>query len=286
MTVPVQRLPLRSASPLHVLMCPPVHFAVTYAINPWMQVGVAVDPALAMRQWEGVRDAYVALGHRVDLLEPVAGLHDQVFAANGAVVIGGRGYGAKFRHPERSGEEQPFADTLARLGVRDLHRPEHVNEGEGDLLYLTDDLLLAGHGFRTSLAAHAEAARALGVEVLSLELVDARFYHLDVALMTLAEDAVAVYAPAFTADGLRALRERVPTVVEVAEADALVLGLNGVSDGLHVVLEEQATEFAAQLRALGFVPVPVPTSELRKAGGSVKCCTQELRGLPALDAVA
>ena len=280
MTVPAQRAaaPARTAAPLHVLMCPPVHFEVSYAINPWMQIGCAVDPALAMRQWQGVRDADLALGHRVDLLEPIAGLPDQVFAANGAVVVGGRGYGAKFRHPERTGEEQPFADTLARLGVRDLLRPEHVNEGEGDFLYMTDGLLLAGYGFRTSLEAHAEAAAALGVEVLSLELVDPRYYHLDVALMTLSEDAVAVYAPAFTAEGLAALRARVATVVEVAEADALVLGLNGVSDGLHVVLEEEAVGFRAQLVELGFVPVPVPTSELRKSGGSVKCCTLELRG--------
>jgi N-dimethylarginine dimethylaminohydrolase len=264
-------------------MCPPVHFAVTYAINPWMQVGAPLDVALAMRQWEGVRDAYLALGHRVDLLEPVPGLPDQVFAANGAVVVAGRGYGARFRHAERRGEEEPFAQTLARLGVRDLVRPQHVNEGEGDFLYLTDDVLLAGHGFRTTPEAHAEAAAARGVEVVSLELVDPRFYHLDTALMTLTEDAVAVYAPAFTSAGLAALRARVE-VVEVAEADALVLGLNGVSDGRHVVLEAEATGFAAQLSALGFVPVPVPTSELRKAGGSVKCCTQELRGLAALEA--
>ncbi|MCU1691245.1 MAG: amidinotransferase, partial [Frankiales bacterium] len=263
----------------HVLMCPPVHFSLAYAINPWMTVGGAVDADLALRQWEGVRDAYLALGHRVDLLDPVPGLPDQVFAANGAVVVAGRGYGAKFRHPERSGEEQPFAETLGRLGLRDLRRPEHVNEGEGDFLYLTDALVLAGHGFRTSLEAHEEAAAALGVEVLSLELVDPRFYHLDVALMTLTEDVVAVYPPAFAPESLAALRGRVRVVVEVEEADALVLGLNGVSDGLHVVLEEEATGFAAQLRALGFVPVPVPTSELRRSGGSVKCCTQELRGL-------
>jgi N-dimethylarginine dimethylaminohydrolase len=281
---PAHRLPARSAAPLHVLMCPPVHFAVTYAINPWMQVGAPLDAALAMRQWEGVRDAYLGLGHTVDLLEPVAGLPDQVFAANGAVVVAGRGYGARFRHVERRGEEEPFAQTLARLGVRDLVRPQHVNEGEGDFLYLTDDLLLAGHGFRTTPEAHAEAAAALGVEVLSLELVDPRFYHLDTALMTLTEDVVAVYAPAFTTAGLHALRARVGTVVEVAEADALVLGLNGVSDGRNVVLEQEATGFAAQLAALGFAPVPVPTSELRKAGGSVKCCTQELRGLAALEA--
>ncbi|MCU1693523.1 MAG: amidinotransferase, partial [Frankiales bacterium] len=84
MTVPAQRAPSRSATPLHVLMCPPVHFALVYAINPWMTLGAEIDAGLALRQWEGVRDAYLALGHRVDLLDPVPGLPDQVFAANGA----------------------------------------------------------------------------------------------------------------------------------------------------------------------------------------------------------
>ena len=60
-------------------------------------------------------------------------------------------------------------------------------------------------------------------------------------------------------------------------ADALVLGLNCVSDGLHVVLPAAAAGLSAQLAAAGYLPVPVDLSELLKAGGSVKCCTLELR---------
>ena len=221
----------------------------------------AVDPALAMRQWEGVRDAYLALGHRVDLLEPVAGLPDQVFAANGAVVVGGRGYGAKFRHPERTGEEQPFADTLARLGVRDLRRPEHVNEGEGDFLYLTDELLLAGHGFRTSLEAHAEAARgarrrgAVARAGRPALLPPRRRPH-DARPTTPSRSTPRPSPPrAWPRCGRGS-----PPSSRSPRPTRSCSGLNGVSDGLHVVLEEEATGFAAQLRALGFVPVPVPTS--------------------------
>ena len=29
-------------------MCPPKHFTVEYAINPWMDTTVPVDPALAL----------------------------------------------------------------------------------------------------------------------------------------------------------------------------------------------------------------------------------------------
>jgi N-dimethylarginine dimethylaminohydrolase len=50
-----------------------------------------------------------------------------------------------------------------------------------------------------------------------------------------------------------------------------------VSDGRHVVLPSAAVELAGQLRERGYVPVAVDLSELLKAGGSVKCCTLEIR---------
>ncbi len=271
---------LRTPTARRYLMCRPDHFEVAYAINPWMDPTRPVDRDRAVAQWEQLRATYERLGHMVELLDPVPGLPDMVFAANGGLVVGGRALGARFTHPQRTAEAPAHLARLRTLGLERVTAPTHVNEGEGDFV-VVGDRVLAGTGYRTDPGAHVEAAEVLGVEVLTLELVDPRFYHLDVALMTLSDDAVAVYAAAFTAEGLAALRERVPTVVEVAEADALVLGLNGVSDGLHVVLEQEAVGFRAQLTALGFVPVPVPTSELRKSGGSVKCCTQELRGLQA-----
>jgi N-dimethylarginine dimethylaminohydrolase len=76
--------------------------------------------------------------------------------------------------------------------------PAHeTNEGEGDLAYLPaafGGTVLAGHGFRTVLAAHAEVQEALGRPVLSLHLVDPRFYHLDVALAALDDANIPVAA--------------------------------------------------------------------------------------------
>jgi len=72
------------------------------------------------------------------------------------------------------------------------------------------------------------------------------------------------------------LRKMFPGAIEVADADAHVLGLNAVSDGLNVVHPAAATGFAAQLTAAGFRPVGVDLSELLKGGGSVKCCTLEV----------
>src|SRR4051812_18560976 len=94
----------RSVRPRHYLMCPPTYFDVSYAINPWMQPGVTVDRSRALAQWEALVAAYRAAGHRVELLEPVAGLPDLVFAANGATVLDGHVLQARFANPQRAAE--------------------------------------------------------------------------------------------------------------------------------------------------------------------------------------
>jgi N-dimethylarginine dimethylaminohydrolase len=157
-----------------------------------------------------------------------------------------------------------------------VHDPVHVNEGEGDLLTI-GDVVLAGTGFRTTRAAHAEVAEVFGREVVTLELVNPHFYHLDTALTVLDDDTIAYYPGAFSYASRLLQRERYPQAIEVAEADAAVLGLNAVSDGYNVVLTKHAQRFAETLRHRGFNPIGVDLSELLKAGGGAKCCTLEIR---------
>jgi N-dimethylarginine dimethylaminohydrolase len=269
------RTPARIPTPRRYLMCPPTHFAVDYAINPWMVPGTRVDRALALAQWNALRRTYLALGHAVDLLAPVPGLPDMVYAANGATVLGGVVLGARFRHAQRAAEAVAHAAWFRRAGVR-VVEPEFVNEGEGDLL-VAGNLVLAGFGFRTDPRAHAEAARVLGCEVVPLELVDPRYYHLDTALAVLDATTIAWLPAAFSRRSRAVLRERFPEAVVADPVDATVLGLNAVSDGCHVVLPCRATRLAAALAERGFVPVPVDLSELLKGGGGPKCCTLEVR---------
>lgn len=264
----------RTARPRHYLMTAPTHFAVEYVINPWMVTSSAVDPARALAQWEGLRRTYLDLGHRVELIEPLAGLPDMVYAANGGTVIGNRAVVARFAYPERAGEAAAYADWMSRNGY-DAFETRHANEGQGDFLTV-GSVVLAGHGFRTDRRAHDEVAEHLGVPVVSLALVDPRFYHLDTALAVLDDRTIAYYPPAFDAHSRATLTQMFPGAIEVASADAYVLGLNVVSDGLNVVLPEAATGFADQLRHAGFRPVGVDLSELLKGGGSVKCCTLEV----------
>ncbi len=263
----------RSTTTCHFVMCPPTQFTVHYAINPWMDPSVAVDPSRAMEQWRRLYQTYLDLGHTVDAIDPEPGLPDMVFAANGALVIGGRALLARFAYPQRGDEAQAHARFLKSSGL-DVHQPVARNEGEGDFL-VVGKLVLAGTGPRTEQAAHAEVAAVFGREVLSLELVNPRFYHLDTCLGVLDDETIAYYPPAFSAASRAALERRFPNAVIAEEADANALGLNFVSDGRHVVMADRASGLAGQLSARGYVPVPLDLSELLKAGGNVKCCTLE-----------
>jgi N-dimethylarginine dimethylaminohydrolase len=260
-------------------MCPPERFAVEYAINPWMDTTVPVDAELALKQWERLRETLAGLGHQVHVLPPEDGLPDMVYAANGAFVVDGVAYGARFRFPQRTAEALAHRAFYQGAGWHFVE-PTETNEGEGDFAYLPaahGGLVLAGYGFRTDPAAHRQAQEALARPVISLHLVDPRFYHLDVALAALDDATIAYYPGAFSPASQRVLRQLFPDALIADEADALAFGLNLVGDGRHVVLNAEATGMASRLAAAGFTPVPVELAELKKGGGSVKCCVAELR---------
>jgi N-dimethylarginine dimethylaminohydrolase len=268
--------PRRITTTRTYLMCPPAHFAVTYAINPWMRPGEPADAELATRQWELLRRTYLDLGHEVRVIDPVPGLPDMVFAANGATVIDGKVLGVRFRYPERAAEAGAYLDWFRSRGWAQVHEAVRYNEGEGDIL-VAGQTMLAGFGFRSDEAAAGELAAVFGKRVVSLRLVDPRYYHLDTALCVLDSTTAMYYPAAFDDAGRALLGSTFEELIEAKDEDAEVLGLNAVSDGYHVVLAAQATGLARQLAARGFQPVPVDMSELRKAGGGAKCCTLELR---------
>jgi N-dimethylarginine dimethylaminohydrolase len=268
--VSVQRIPrLR-----RYLMCRPTYFDVRYSINPWMDPGTPVDRGLAIAQWERLRDLYVELGHAVELIEPRPGLPDMVFAANGATVADGRVLLARFRHSERAPEAAAYLDWFRGRGY-DVRAPAWINEGEGDYLK-AGRRLLAGNGFRTDRRSHEEARGLFAGDVVSLDLVNRYFYHLDTALAVLDDEQIMYYPPAFSPQSRATLRRLFPDAIVADDADARVLGLNAVSDGRHVVVARAATHLIGELRDRGFHPIGVDLSELLKAGGGVKCCTLEL----------
>jgi N-dimethylarginine dimethylaminohydrolase len=254
---------------------------VVYKINPWMEPAKPTDTAKAVAQWQTLYDTYVSLGHTVHLIDPIEGLPDMVYTANGGFVIGNVAYGASFTYPQRQPEGPAFMDWF-RANDFEVVEPKEINEGEGDFL-LVGDTILAGTGFRSASNSHAEIASIYGREVVSLTLTNPSFYHLDTAIAVLDPltgdaDANIAYLPsAFDAPSLAILQERYPNAILVSEEDASILGLNSISDGYNVVIAKRAVGFEKQLRERGYNPIGVDLSELLLGGGGVKCCTLELR---------
>lgn len=258
-----------------VLMCRPEHFTVSYRINPWMHPERPTDTALAVRQWEELYGIYQDLGFDIELIDPLPGLPDMVYAANGGFTLDGVAYGARFQYDER-GPEGPAYMAWFRAHGFEVAEPVSINEGEGDFL-LVGERILAGTGFRSDVGSHDELRRIYDREVVTLQLIDPEFYHLDTAIAVLDDRNIAYLPKAFDEASLEIIRGLYPDAVTVSDDDAAVLGLNSFSDGRNVVIASRAVGFEASLRERGYTPIGVDLSELLLGGGGVKCCTLELR---------
>jgi len=267
--------PARQATKRNVLMCRPEFFTVSYRINPWMHPEDPTDTSLAVKQWEVLYNTYIELGFDVQLIAPIDGLPDMVYAANGGYVIDNIAYGASFTYAERQPEGPAYMDWFRENGF-DVRVPENINEGEGDFL-LVGERILAGTGFRSASNSHEEIAGIFGREVVTLNLINPSFYHLDTAIAVLDDTNIAYLESAFDEESLTKLRALYPDAIIATEEDAAVLGLNSYSDGYNVVIASRARDFERQLRERGYNPIGVDLSELLLGGGGVKCCTLELR---------
>ena len=263
------------------LMCPPGHFQVLYEINPWMHREVPADPQRALAQWSDTVAAIEAAGASVDLIDPVDSLPDMVFTANFGVVDGNRFVVSRFRHPQRKEESAHAAGwfnshgfTSEELAIARVE-PGVCFEGAGDALPFAGRIV-AGYRIRSDFDAHTALAELLGVEVLSIELVDERFYHLDLTFCPL-DDRRAIIAPdAWDAYGRAVIERLVPEPLVLNLDEALTFCANSIVIGTTVVMPACPPRVGRVLERWGFDVIVSPVDEFLKAGGGVRCLTLAL----------
>jgi N-dimethylarginine dimethylaminohydrolase len=258
------------------LMCPARHYGVLYEINPWMHREVAADPQLSMAQWEELGAQLQEAGATIETIDAVDGLPDMVFTANGGFVWGDRFVGSRFRHPERSGEEQHFREWFRQRGSQIVNldgRPYF--EGAGDALPF-GDRIFAGYRIRSEFDAHTALAKALDVEVLSIELTDPRFYHLDLTFCPLDDRRALVVPEAWDEYGREVIRAVVPEPIALMRDEALAFCANSVVVGDTIVMPSCTPRLAAELHSAGFEVRTCAVDEFLKAGGGVRCLTLAL----------
>jgi hypothetical protein len=263
--------------------------------NRYMDLGVGVDPARALEQHRGLREALAAtlptLCFPGDPRTPDAIFPNNVFATvaardgrPAALVLG------HMRHPVRQAErERPDirAALAARFGYveRDLGARPGVCELTGSLVI--DHARRVGYcglGERCDEEGARAMHAAFGLRATLLFDLAAGEYHTNVVLAVLAGRACVVASDGFADPAVpRAIAGLYePHVVELSPAQKQAfagncLAITGdtawMSAAAHAAL---SADQRAVLAGAGFAIRAIPLDELEKAGGSLRCCVAEL----------
>jgi N-dimethylarginine dimethylaminohydrolase len=256
-----------------LLLCPPTHYGIEYEINPWMSRARGAEAVLAQKQWQDLHAALSKLNCTIELIDPQPKLPDMVFTANAGLAIGNQFIPSNFRHKERAGEAPHFASWMQSRGYEISWLPEdHHFEGEGDALF-AGDILFCGYKFRSDIKSHRAVAEILGCLVVSVELVDTRFYHLDTCFCPLSGGGAIWFPDAFDEYGQRTVRDHVPDLIDVAPEEAMHFCCNAVVIERDIVLPEGAPKLAGILAERGYRCHQLAMTEFLKAGGACKCLT-------------
>jgi N-dimethylarginine dimethylaminohydrolase len=274
-----------------ILMSRPDFFEVSYTINPWMNPDDWAADADALRltaaeEWDRLHRIFRRLDVALELAPPVVGLPDMVFTANAAIVLDRRALVARFKFPERRGEEpvfETFFNALKARGLLDEVRmmPEGVwQEGAGDCIWDRKRRhFWAGYGQRSVREAADEVARFFGQEAVPLELATPEFYHLDVCMCPLAGGEIIYYPGAFTDASRALLRERAgdpDLLIEAPQEDAEQLAVNAVNVGSDIVMAACGPGLRARLEERGYRVHVTPLTAFRRSGGAAFCLTLRL----------
>ena len=272
------------------LMVDPVHFEVSYAINPWMSPRrwQADRDGLHAAARQASRDLATALhgaGAHIETLAGELGAPDLVFPANAAVVLDGRALLARFLCPERQLEEPVFRRAFADLRTRGMLRevaelPEHATqEGAGDAIWDAGrGLFWAGYGQRSNRRGLDAVAAFFDQPAVALELATPKFYHLDTCFCALPGGEVLYYPPAFTADARRAIKDRVAPsdLIEATDEDAARFCVNAVAIGRTMIMANATDRLRGVLGERGYDIVDVDLAPFIMSGGGAYCMTLRL----------
>ena len=262
---------------IRILMCPPEYYEVDYVINPWMEGNIHKSSSdRAVEQWQKLYHTLKELAV-VDLVTPQPGVPDMVFTANAGLILGDNAVLSRFYHEERQGEEPHFKKWFAENGFTVHELPQDLPfEGAGDaLLDREGRWLWAGYGFRSELDSHPYLAKWLDIEVLSLRLIDERFYHLDTCFCPLKGGYLLYYPEAFDSYSNHLIEKRLAPDkrIAISEADAINFACNAVNVGHTVVMNKASKSLKQRLQEIGFETITTPLTEFLKAGGAAKCLT-------------
>lgn len=275
--------------PRRVMMCTPEYFEIKDVKNAHMQ-GKTLNKEKAKQQWENLKAIYQKLMDQniideVLIVDGVEECEDMVFCANQSfpwVMWNGEKIVvmSNMMHESRQTEVIYFEDFYKDQGYKIFNMQSRYHfEGMGDLIaHPGKKLLYGGYGFRTERNAYDEVCRMLDAPIITLELVNENFYHLDTCFLPLNNTEVIIAPEAFSFDALEIIRKMFEGVYEIPMEEALA----GFAANAHMIYQPKKSKSAAIIQRGNPVTlnllqqcathvIETDTSEFMKSGGSVFC---------------
>lgn len=261
----------------NLLMSRPDSYDLIYEINAWMHKSNRPDKRLAWDQWNQLHDTLTQkMGANVELVQQAQEAPDMVFTANAGMMLPNkRVLLSHFRHPERQVEEPYFEQWFHDHGFEVLHMAEDCAfEGEGDAFWI-GDYMVAGYRKRSDICSHHYLSELTGANVLSLELIDDRWYHLDTCFLPLKDRLAAYYPEAFDHYARRVIQEHFDAI-PLSPEEALKFACNSVVIGDQIAMPAGCPNAKFALEERGYKVHEVPMTEFIKSGGACKCLVLQL----------
>lgn len=255
--------------------------------GPWREYGWRGEPDVAKlaQEHEAFCTALTAAGAEVVIAETaVPGDPDAIYVFDPAIVADRGAIVLRPGKEGRLGETDAIAADFERAGVpiaAHLAAPQFADGG--DTIWLDDETLLVGRGYRTNDDGIGALQDALpGVNVLPFDLPHLHgaevVLHLLSLLSPLDEDLVVAYAPLVPVRLVQLLRERGIEIVEAPDDEFESMGPNVLALAPRVALAlEGNRETRRRLQRAGVEVNVYRGDEIsRKGDGGPTCLTRPL----------
>lgn len=286
----LSKIPSRE-EPRKVLLCPPDFYNIQTAENVYMKNHIGkVDKKKSHRQWESLFSHYLQLKYRkiIDdvLVIPAADeLQDMVFCANQTfpwvtsekekIVLM-----SNMKSASRQKEVPYFENFFTTSGYKAVYlKSKKCWEGMGDTIpHPFKMLLYGGYGHRSEPITFDEISKMLNLPILTLRLVNEKYYHLDTCFLPLDENTVFICKEAFDEEGIKTITHNFSNVIFIPDNEAekyFSLNAHCINDkktnSRIAVIQEGCKLTIKHLEKYGYEILETDTSEFMKSGGSVFC---------------
>ena len=237
-----------------------------------------MDQAKAQVQWSTLKSAIEKEGVQVLVLDPVPDLPDMVFVCNSGIVLDKNVYLSKFKHKERTGEQEHYLKWFESQNYNTLGRDySEFFEGGGDACFSDYNTLWAGYGARSSKSVYEKIKQLGNFDVVICDLVDPKFYHLDTCFCPVGQHSALWYPPAFSPSTQNEIKKRLPDAIEVSAEEAKNFVCNAINIRNTVISPIGVSEKTKEnLAKIGYSVVEVDMSEFMKSGGACQCLVLKL----------